>query len=93
MTDEPLLARRSESAIFEEFEAEAVVLNPETDRYVWLNATGSWLWQMLDTAVGSDQLAASVAREWDVPQDRAHRDVLAFLRRLSERGLVELMRP
>jgi uncharacterized NAD(P)/FAD-binding protein YdhS len=93
VTDEPLLARRSKTAIFEQFDAEAVVLDPETDRYVWLNATGSWLWQMLDATVGSDQLAARLANEWDVQHDRAHRDVLTFLRSLSERGLVELTPP
>jgi hypothetical protein len=91
--DHIVLARRSESAISESFEAETLVLDPHTDRYVRLNASGSLLWQSLEHPTRSDELEAVLIERWHLPRERAREDVLAFLGSLSERGLVELTQP
>lgn len=54
-----------------------------------LNPVGSHIWQELSQGRTVQELVANVGREFDVSDDRAHRDVEAFLRRLWELGLLD----
>lgn len=89
--DPATVASRSEEAIAERLLDETVILDPQTDRYTRLNATGSWLWEALGEAPSTaGRLAATLAKEFELPEPRALRDVATFLRELERRGLVTL---
>ena len=87
------VVRRVQSAISERIVSETLVLEPYTDRYVWLNETGARLWELLERPVAVEELSAALVRDWGLASERAQRDVSVFLEALAERGLVELARP
>jgi len=84
------VARRSEDAITGRLFEETVILDPQTDRYVRLNRTGTRLWEELERPATVAALAARLEREFGLDPERARADVVAFLRDLRERRLIEL---
>lgn len=65
-------------------------MNPDTNGYVRLNRTGSWVWEALATPSQVDALAARLAQEFGASPSEALRDVIAFVDELAEQGLVRL---
>jgi Coenzyme PQQ synthesis protein D (PqqD) len=54
------------------------------------NATGSLIWQLLDTPRGRAELIGAVEREYQVGQEQAQKDVAQFLEEMLAVGLVEI---
>ena len=52
------------------------------------NAIGARIWQLIESRLDSAEIASRLALEYDVPVDRALRDVAGFLAALEARGLV-----
>src|SRR5690242_15205171 len=72
------------------FGAESVALNLQSGQYHGLNGVGS---RMLDNLRSADTIGDAIdplAREFEQPRDVIERDLLAFVRALVERGIVEL---
>lgn len=70
---------------------DVVVLDPETSRYVRLNATSAYLWDLLGAAPATvAALAEALERERGAPAARAPGDAQAFVDAMLSRGLVEL---
>jgi hypothetical protein len=53
-----------------------------------LNEVGSHLWGLLDGRRGVEELAAAVCEAFDVSEEEARADTLAFLAELEEAGLI-----
>ena len=70
-------------------EGEAVLLDLEGRRIMGLNATGSFVWGLLDGRRTLAQVAAAVADCFHVGTERATADVTCFVSSLRDRGLVE----
>ncbi len=81
---------RREGAIAERLLDETVVLNPDSDAYAQLNATGRWVWERLAAPQTLGSLADALAAEFEIDGRRALADVTAFVRGLVERGLAEV---
>jgi hypothetical protein len=81
---------RNGDAVAERLFEETVVLDPQTDRYVRLNRTGTSMWDALERPASVADLAARLVAEFEIDSERAHADVVAFLRQLAERDLIEL---
>ncbi len=56
-----------------------MVRGAEATRVVTLNSTGSFLWQLAEDHPTLQQLVERFATEFQLPWDRALRDVLAFV--------------
>ena len=54
------------------------------------NGTGSLIWKLLDSPKTVMELAAAVAREYEVDAVRAERDVTEFVSEMKAVGLVEV---
>lgn len=54
-----------------------------------LNETGAFLWRLLEQDRGPEELAAALAREFEVDLERACADVSVYLASLQEQGLIE----
>ena len=54
------------------------------------NSTGSLIWRLLETAKTVAELAATVAREYEVDPAQAERDVEQFVGEMKAVGLVEV---
>jgi hypothetical protein len=68
-------------------EDEGVVVDLARRRVLGLNPTASFIWTRIGGAT-EDEIAADLARAFDVDEAQARGDVRAFLARLRERGLV-----
>ena len=58
--------------------------------YIKLNSTGAFIWKLIekkDLSVG--ELAAAMVAEYDISEEIAKRDVLAFEKTLSTAGILE----
>ncbi len=82
--------RRSESVIWRRVGDETVLLDTQTHRFANLNVTGTRLWESLDSPSSTEALAALLSREWELAQESAHSDVMAFCESLADRGLIKL---
>ncbi len=71
-------------------EGEAVLLDVQGRRIMGLNATGSFVFGLIDGARTLDSLAAAVAERFGIERDRASADLSAFLGGLRQRGLIEV---
>ena len=84
------LVARVDGAIAEGLLEDTVLLDPNTDRYVRLNRTGTLLWETLAEPTSVSGLASLLEQRFALSPDRASRDAAAFVRQLAERGLIEL---
>lgn len=54
------------------------------------NTTGSLIWKLLDTPTTLTEIAAAMAREFDVTRAQAESDALRFVEEMFSVGLVEV---
>lgn len=52
------------------------------------NVVGARIWELIEQQRTACEIARQLAADYDVPDDRAHRDVAAFIDALVARGLV-----
>ena len=55
---------------------------------VTLNATGAYIWELLETEQTVDTLVDALLERYDVSQAQAKTDVVAFLKKLQNTGAV-----
>jgi hypothetical protein len=66
-----------------------ILLNPDTNAFVQINAVGHLIWQTLAWPVTEAEIVDRVSRNCqDVPADQVAADVTAFLRALQPGGFV-----
>jgi hypothetical protein len=80
---------RRHGVIAERMLEETVILDPASDRYARLNATGRLMWEQLSAPRTLGELAAVLAAEYGIDERRALSDVTAFVEAMVARGLVE----
>ena len=54
-----------------------------------LNETGAFLWKALETGATEEQLVSLITKEYDIDEQTARNDVVAFTQRLKEANLLE----
>jgi hypothetical protein len=72
-----------------EFEGELVLLDLASGEYFSLNETGLRLWNGIAQGRSADQIAESIAAEYDVTPANALKDVEQVVAELLRRGLVK----
>lgn len=83
------LAIDPEKIIFADLDpTEAVVLNLETKNYYKLNETGIAIWKGLDAGRSPAEIAAEIARAYDVAEAEARADVDALVARLRMESIL-----
>lgn len=80
--------RRTERAVYGELPEEAVLLDVEAGTAVRLNATGAWIWDRLEQPHRVQELAQGLAERFEIEEDRALGDVVAFAREMTRRELL-----
>ncbi len=70
------------------YDGEAVVVSADDSSLHMLNAVATVIWEAADGGSDLDALVARVRREFEVEPAQARRDVVDFVERLVERGLV-----
>jgi hypothetical protein len=93
MDDRNLLTARPripEHVVARSFGGEAVALNLHSAHYHGLNGVAARMFDGLRTAGTVGELVDPLAAEFDQPREVIESDLIALVRALSERGLVEL---
>lgn len=60
----------------------------ETNAIIRMNATGAFLWKLLETEQTRDTLLAAMLAEYDVSEQIALRDIDAFVGKLTDAGIL-----
>lgn len=81
--------RRAGRAVHGDLPEETVVLDVEDGVAVRLNPSGAWLWSELGEPATVAELAGGMARRFEIEEERALGDVIAFAREMTRRGLLE----
>jgi hypothetical protein len=81
--------RRTDRAVHGDLPEETVLLDVEEGVAVRLNASGAWLWAQLEEPASAGELARGLAGHFEIDEERALADTVAFAREMSRRGLLE----
>lgn len=84
------LIRRSAKLLMCDLSGETVLLHPESRLYFSLNEMGAAIWHALTTPRRLVEIEESLLQKLDMPRAHCRRDLLAFLARMSQAGLLEI---
>jgi hypothetical protein len=85
-----LAVRRNEKTASRVLAGEAIVLTPNDSKIHSFNETGSRIWELLAEELTVGEIAARIRGEFDVSEEQAQTDVIAFLEELAAKGMVTL---
>ena len=87
MTDNTLLSRR-EGLMAADMNGSAVMMDIMTGKYYNLGEIGGRIWALLEEPMTLTALIKKLTDEYDVSAERCRADMLPFLEKLLERGLL-----
>ena len=87
MTDSTILRRR-EGLMTADMNGSAVMMDIMTGKYYNLGEVGGRIWELLEEPMTVAALVQKLTAEYDVSAERCRADLLPFLAKLVERGLV-----
>jgi hypothetical protein len=61
----------------------------DLDAIFTMNEVGSYIWRLTEQPTTVRAIVEAIGRAFDVPADRAERDVVEFLGTLAEAGLIQ----
>jgi len=70
-----------------------VILNPDRDHYVGLDAVGNAVWSLIEQPCEVGDLCQRLAAEFDGPADQIAADVVGFLTEMADEGIVRIVGP
>jgi hypothetical protein len=70
---------------------QTAILNLASGVYYGLDATGTFVWNLIDRPRTVDDLREALLQEYDVERERCERDLLTLLQELSAEGLIEIV--
>lgn len=82
--------RISEHTLFHELHGETVLLELSRGVYFGLDEVGTRVWQLLAEGRSLQETVAALVDEYDVSEEQGAEDLLALVRELEERRLVEI---
>ena len=68
---------------------ETVLLNLESGMYFGLDGVGQRIWELIADGKNLGKIAAVIASEFDVDEEKALSDLIDFAKDLNGRGLLE----
>jgi hypothetical protein len=83
------LRLRHEGVAWKDVDGEIVALDEQAAVYLATNPAGALLWRTLAGGSTREELVAELMNEYGIERDRAVADTEAFLRDLTERGLLD----
>lgn len=93
--DEAALAGRrfiaNKESLFTDMDGEAVILSLQNGKYYGVNAVGAFIWEMLQKPVSFEDIRSTAMHEYEIDENTCRREILAFLKKMSEEGLIEIL--
>jgi hypothetical protein len=72
---------------------EIVILNPERDNYVGLDAIGRSVWDLIEQPSEVAELCRALGETFEGTSEQIETDVLAFLSEMVDEGIVRVVAP
>jgi hypothetical protein len=69
---------------------EVAILDLKAGMYYGLDEVGAHIWELVQKPTVVSEIQVMIIEQYDVETMRAERDVLAFLQRLADEGLIEV---
>ena len=82
---------RNDDIIFSDMDDETVMMSMEKGEYYGVNPVGRRIWELLETPMTADGICKAIHEEYNVSPGQCHKDVLAFLTRMSEKDIIKVM--
>jgi hypothetical protein len=79
-----------EDIVASDIDDEKVMMSVEKGQYYNLDPVGSRVWELIDKPVNVADLIDALLLKYDVDRETCERDVLAFLEKLREDGILQV---
>ncbi|NOR55616.1 MAG: PqqD family peptide modification chaperone [Sulfurovum sp.] len=80
----------AETVFAQEVDGEMVLLDMESENYFGLDEVGTSIWQAMQDDADLDKVFAALLEQYEVPEAVLKSDLLNFVDRLQESGLVQV---
>ena len=87
MTDTTVLSRRS-GLMAADMNGSAVMMDIMTGKYYNLGQVGGRIWELLEEPMTLSTLVEKLTAEYDVSADQCRADIIPFLQKLLDSGLL-----
>ncbi len=81
--------RRTDEHVSAPLDESLVMMDIEAGKYYLLDDVASVLWERLETPTQVADLVSELCSRYDVSSERCEADIVPFLTRLHEKGLVQ----
>ena len=81
---------QSEQNVVSDMDGEKVMLSVHNGKYYNLGQTGGRIWNIIEAPVSVSRLITILISEYDVEQAECEEQVISFLERLLEEGLINI---
>jgi coenzyme PQQ synthesis protein D (PqqD) len=89
MSGKEQLSVRREEVAAKIIDNEAILINLTTGLYYSMGAVGGRVWSLIERKGNADEIAATIASEYDVAPETAVTDVHALVRQLLDEKLID----
>lgn len=80
----------ADTVFAQEVDGEMVLLDMESENYFGLDEVGTSIWQAMQENADLEKVFAALLEQYEVSQEVLKSDLLAFIQRLEESGLVKV---
>ena len=81
--------RHSDRVSWRQVDKEGVILDLESSDYFSVNEVGVFIWEKLGAGETPKEIALAICEEYEVSEEQAQKDVLALIKELLKRKLIE----
>ena len=74
-----------------DLDGKKVMMNIESGKYFGLDSVGSRIWELIEKPLAFNELVLELLKEYDIEEKTCQQDVLAFLNKLHDQGLVDIV--
>jgi hypothetical protein len=83
------VVKQSSDQISCRLEDDVALLNLKTTLYFGIDEVGGFIWKMISKPITVAEICEAICEQYDVDEQGCRGDVIAFLHKLDEAGLVE----
>lgn len=81
----------AETVFAQEVDGEMVLLDMNSENYFGLDAVGTDIWQAIQEKETLQEVLETLLEQYDVEEDLLKKDLLAFVEKLKESELIEVI--
>ncbi len=81
---------RSTDLLSTTIDGQVVVTSIEKGNYIGLEGAGNHIWSLIERPISIGKLCDTLLDEFEVSSEQCEEDVITFMERLRENGLVEI---